>query len=170
MDRIKTIAEGNYMKKIALVVALVALVSGFTAYAEEGPTLFELRNDIFAKSKEMRPLLAGAKEDMIFMNSMWDASIATMQQLDAYFNMLGIFETIKKEDVTKKAVSYLSDWLNTINSTNTMNIQSLNAISQRAVDAATKARAINMIAYYNRLNARIGKEVTGLMAIKNLAK
>lgn len=158
------------MKKLVLVVALVALISGFTAYAEEGPTLFELRNDIFSKSKEMRPLLAGAKEDMIFMNSMWDASIATMQQLDAYFNMLGIFETIKKEDVTKKAIAYLSDWLNTINTNNRMNVQNLNAISQKAFDPATKARAINMIAYYNRLNARIGKEVTGLMAMKSQAR
>lgn len=165
MDKRRTM-----MKKIILAAAALVLFFSLNVFAEEGPTLLDLRNDIFAKSKEMRPLLADAKEDMIFMNSMWDASIATMMQLDAYFNMIGIFDTIKKGGATKRAVTYLSDWLNTINSTNVMNIQNLSVISQKAVDAGTKARAINMIAYYNRLNARIGKEVSGLMALKTTAK
>jgi succinylarginine dihydrolase len=103
------------------------------------------------------------------MNSMWDASIATLMQLDAYFSMLGMFNTIKKEDVTKDAVKYLSDWLTTVKSTNSMNVQNLGAISAKAVQIDTQVHANNMSNFYKELNKRIDNEMVGLDALKTTA-
>ncbi|MFA5147386.1 MAG: hypothetical protein WC515_08420 [Candidatus Omnitrophota bacterium] len=158
------------MRKIAFVTMFLTLFSCFNAYAAEGPTLLELRNEIFDESRAIKLLLPNSRKDLIFMNSMWDSCIATMMQIDAYFNMLGIFNTIKKESVTEDAVKYIADWLNTMKTTNTLTIKNLDAMSSKQIENNTRLHVQRMTEFYTGLNKRIDTELKGVLALKATAK
>jgi len=158
------------MRKIIFIIAILAAFLSCNAYAGEGATFLEFRNKIFDESRAIKLLLTSSKKDMIFMNSMWDSCIATMIELDAYFGMLGIFNTIKKENVMEGAVTYLHDWLNVIKNTNELNIKNLNAISARPIENNAKLHAKRLITYYTELNNRIDAELTKVAALKITAK
>ena len=108
------------MKKIISLILLLVVFLTFSAYALE-TTLFEMRNKIFAESKEIKALLTESK-DIVLMSSMWDSCVMALTQLDAYFSMVGIFNTIKKGDISEDSVNYLIGWLSQTKKTNELNI------------------------------------------------
>ncbi|OGW74887.1 MAG: hypothetical protein A2Z72_06270 [Omnitrophica bacterium RBG_13_46_9] len=158
------------MRKIIFTTIALAVFLNLNAYTAEPPTLLEFRNKIFDESKDIKLLLTSSKKDMIFMNSMWDSCIATLIELDAFFGMLGIFNTIKREDVTEGAVTYLYDWLSLIKNSNESTIRNLNTIYAKPIEKDTKLHIKKLIAYYTELNDRIGLELTKIMALKSTAK
>ena len=158
------------MRKIISVVLVLAVFLSSSLYAAEVPTLLGFRSKFFDESRAIKLMLPNSKKDMVFMNSMWDSCIATLMQLDAYFSMAGIFNTIRKEDLTEGAVGYIADWLNAIKNTNEMNIKNLNAFSSRSTEASTKPHLKTMINYYTALNERIDIELAGVSALKATAK
>lgn len=158
------------MRKIVSVIMAILVLFSFTAYAAENPTLIEYRSKIFDESRAIKLLLSSTKRDMVFLSSMWDACIASMTQLDAYFGMVGVFNTIKKDEVTDRAVSYLIDWLNVIKSANEISIKNLEAISSRQLEDKTKSRLGRLVKYYTGLDKRLDTELTGLAALKATAR
>lgn len=141
-------------KKIAIFLLAVFLIPN--AYAAEG-NLLNLRNRIFTDSKNIKESLTGAK-DAIIINSLFDSCVITMTQLDAYFSLLGMFNTLKKESSQGQAINYLTGWLNEIKKTNELNIKSLDTI-QEPIEAQTKLSIQKLRVYYTDLNKSIENEL-----------
>jgi hypothetical protein len=144
------------MKKIIFLVLSLVLVWSFTAQALE-TTLIDVRNEILKNAQEMKTYFASSR-DPILLNSLWDSSVMTVSQLDAYFSMLGIFNTIKKENVDDSAFKYLINWLNQLKATTDLNIKSLEAIKTTA-DARSKVFTSKLKSNFNDLKTRINKEL-----------
>lgn len=153
------------MKKTLLIVLALAAGLSFNAHAQATATgLMEVRNKVLKESQEVKALLPDTK-DVILVSSLVDSCILTVSQLDAYFSQLGIFNTIKKDDVTPVAVNFLEQWLNNIKSTNDLNIKSLNAVTQN-IQAKTKLHLERLTGYFADLNAQIEQELAQLAALK----
>ena len=154
------------MRKIIFIVLTLSFFC-FSAYALD-TKIVGMRNKFFEESKAIKTLLADSK-DMILLNSMWDSCIMTMTQLDAYFSMVGIFNTIKKETLTEEAINYITNWLEAIKKTNDLNIKSLNAITN-PVEPKTKIHMEKLRGYFNDLNNQINTELNKISIIKKSLK
>jgi len=148
--------EGN-MRKLAAIILVLALCLIVTAYAVAAPTFLDMRKRIFLESKAIKALLPASK-DVYLINNMWDSCVLVMSQMDSYFSMLGIFNTIKRENQTQAAVDYLIAWLQEIRRANDLNIKSLNSISA-TIDAATKTHLDTLKEYFSELNGCINAEL-----------
>ena len=150
------------MKKIIIILTLIMLLAS-QAYALE-TTLVTMRSKIFEESKAIKSLLTKSK-DIILLSTLWDSCIMTMTQLDAYFSLVGLFNTIKKENTTEAAVVYLADWLREIKKTNDLNIIGLSAIKQ-AIDPNTIVYMEKLKGYFGDLNKRIDAELEKIAILK----
>ena len=130
--------------------------------------IFDMRNKIFAESKEIKESL-NHSQDTLVLSSLFNASLLTMSQLDAYFNMLGVFETIPSQDLSDIAVDFLTNWLNEIKSTLDLNISSLTGISN-SLEPGTKEHVEKVKYYFKQLNAIADEELKKLAIIKKTAK
>ncbi len=144
------------MKKVFLLVLGFVLVFALAAQALE-TTLIDTRNEIFQNAQEMKSYFATTR-DPVLLNNMWDSSIMAISQLDAYFTMLAIFNTIKKEETDTVAVGYLVKWLNQVKDSTAMEVKSLDAVTKTS-DARSKALMAKSKTLFNNLIARIGKEL-----------
>ena len=144
------------MKKMIILVLSLVLIWSVTAQALES-NLIDTRNEILKAAQEMKTYFATSR-DPILLNSMWDSSVMAVSQLDAYFSMLGIFNTIKKENLDAAAFSYLVNWLNQLKETADLNIKSLGDIKS-TTDARSKAFALKLKDIFSNLEARITKEL-----------
>ena len=150
------------MKKTLFIILALLCVWSCSAQALE-TTLIDVRNEIFKNAQEMKAYFATTR-DPILLNSMWDSSVMAISQLDAYFSMLGIFNTIKKENLEDSSINYLVSWLNQLKGTTELNIKSLEGIKSTA-DARSKVFALKLKNTFNGLKARITKE---LQTVKQL--
>lgn len=144
------------MKKIILFILILMLALNSTIYALDS-TLMDMRKEIFSNSQEMKAYLKNSK-DPILLNSMWDSCIIAVTQLDAYFYIVGIFNTIKKEDLSDASFDYLLNWLNQIKKTNELNIKSLDTVTSTS-EPKTKVYILKLKNNFNELNIRIVKEL-----------
>jgi uncharacterized pyridoxal phosphate-containing UPF0001 family protein len=96
---------------------------------------------------------------------MWDSSVMAVSQLDAYFSMLGIFNTIKNENLSEAPVEYLLKWLKQIKDTTELNIKGLEAIKKTA-DARSKVFAMKLKDLFNKLKTRIDQELQTVGKLK----
>lgn len=151
------------MKKKILILFAVLFFFNIKAYAFE-TSLLDMRNRIFDESKKIKLLLTTAQNPLL-VNSMWDSCVIATAQLDAYFHMLGIFNTIKKEETSAYAVDFLSSWLNIIKDTNSLTIRSLDTISKN-VEEAVKVHTLTLSEYLSDTNARISKELDKIFFLK----
>ena len=158
---------GGNMKKIIFIILIFIIFLSFSVYALD-TTLLDMRNKIFEESKVIKSLLVDSK-DIILMNSMWDSCVMTMTQLDAYFSMIGIFNTIKKEDLKEDAINYLTSWLDGIKKTNELNIKSLDAVSV-TLEPKTKAHILKLKDYFGKLNNQINAELDKISLLKKSLK
>lgn len=155
------------MKKIIFIILISVIFLNFSIYALD-TTLLDMRNKIFEESQELKSLLVNSK-DIVLINSMWDSCIMAMSQLDAYFSMLGIFNTIKKEDLTEDAINYLTTWLDGIKKTNELNIKSLDAVTL-ILEPETKAHIVKLKDYFGKLNNQIDAELDKISLLKKSLK
>ena len=151
------------MKRTLLIVLALAGVLSFNAYAQ-ATGLLDIRDQVLTESREIRALLTDTT-DVILVSSMVDSCILTISQLDAYFSQLGIFNTIKKDEVTPAAIHFLEQWLNGIKNTNDLNIKSLNAVTQN-IQARTKLHLERLTGYFTDINTQIDQELAKLAALK----
>ncbi len=153
------------MKKTLLIVFALVVGLSLNAHAQATATgLMEVRSKILKESQEVKALLPDTK-DVILVSSMLDSCILTTSQIDAYLSQLGIFNTIKKENVTSAAIGFLEQWLNNVKSTNDLNIKSLGEITQN-IQAKTKLHLERLTGYFTDLNTQIEQELAQLAALK----
>ena len=153
------------MKKTPLIIFALAVGLSLNAHAQAtASSLIDIRSKVLKESQEIKALLSNTK-DVILVSSMVDSCILTITQLDAYFSQLGIFNTIKKDEVTPAAVDFLEQWLNGVRNTNDLNIKSLNAITQ-SIQARTKLHLTRLTGYFTDLNTKMDQELAQLAALK----
>ncbi|MBI3602071.1 MAG: hypothetical protein HY209_04185 [Candidatus Omnitrophica bacterium] len=151
------------MKKIILLTLASAIFTSGIVFAAENK-LMDIRNKVLVESQEIKALLIKTK-DVILVNSMWDSCVMAISQLDAYFSQLGIFNTIRKEEVTDTAINFLVNWLKEIKKTNDLNIESLSSVTQN-IEAKTKLSLEKLKGYYADLNGQIDEEFAKLAALR----
>ncbi len=155
------------MKKKILILLILLLFFSVSSYALENG-LFEMRNKISTESKQIKALLLKSK-DMVLISSMWDSCIMTMTQLDAYFYMVGIFNTVKIEDSQEDVTNYLTNWLKIIKDTSQLNIKSLNAVTQ-TLEPKTKVYKERLKKVFTELDKVIDVELGRVSLLKRAAK
>jgi len=153
------------MKKIIFtVLVFIVLLSASGYCADKGNAFIALREKIFAESKELKAFMMQTK-DIVLVNSMWDSCIMTMTQLDAYFYLAGISNTIKKKDLSVSAVNYLSNWLNEIKKTTDLNMESLNSVSTTLTEE-TKVYIQKLNGYFGELKQQVSIELERILKLK----
>jgi hypothetical protein len=158
------VAKGEDMKKRIPIAVIAFMVVLQATVAAQDDALSAMKSQIYAESKEIKPLLAGTK-DPVLVSSMWDSCLVAITQLDAYFHMLNIFGTIKKRDLTENAADSLLEWLNTIKDTNTLNIKSLSE-RQKIREPETELHVDRLMRLYKDLNRQIEFEIKRVSAVK----
>jgi hypothetical protein len=111
------------MKKIIYFTLALFIFLNINAYSMDNK-LLDIRNEIFDESTEIKSLITGSK-DIVLLNSMWDSCIVTIMQLDAYFFMIGIFDSVNKDKWNEEAVNYLELWLTKIKTTGELNLKAI---------------------------------------------
>ncbi|MBN1913547.1 MAG: hypothetical protein JW788_04015 [Candidatus Omnitrophica bacterium] len=154
------------MRKAVFIVLIFTVFLNFNVYAKTSDFV-NMRREIFADAQAIKSVLTNTK-DMIILSSLWDACVLTMTQIDAYFSLLGIFNSIEKKETTAEQVDYLNGWLLEIKKTNDLNINSLS--SSQAIEEKTKAYMDKLRQKYNKLNDIIANELTKLEALKKTSK
>lgn len=153
------------MKKIIFVILFLLVFSTLSSYALD-TGLFEMRNKIVVESKQLKSLLLESK-DMVLMSSMWDSCVMTMTQLDAYFYMVGIFNSVKNPG--DQTINFLVNWLKIIKSTSDLNIKSLDASTQ-IVEGRTKTYKEKLKKDFIELNKNIDAELGRVTLLKKVVK
>lgn len=153
------------MKKKILILSALLVFFSVNGYALEND-LLEMRSKISAESKQIKTLFLKSK-DTVLMSSMWDSSVMAMAQLDAYFYMVGIFNSVKSPD--EATVNYLINWLKIIRSTSELNIKSLDAATQ-ILEPKTKVYKERLRGDFGELVKKIDSELKRVSMLKKAAK
>ena len=153
--------------RMAVALSLLAVTIAGRAYAAQ-PTLLDMRNKIMVESAQVKDLLRTSK-DVYLISSLWDSCLLSMSQLDAYFSMVGIFNTIPKDQAARDAVSYLEQWLREIRRTNELNIKSLSTIKD-TIDPSTKIHMDAVKNIFTQLNNQLDMERNKLILFKKTLK
>ena len=141
----------------------ITVFLGTASHAAENEFI-EIRGKIFDEANELKALWAKSK-DGVLVSSMWDSSIITVTQLDAYFYMIGIFNTVREENAAPEALNYLINWLQTIKKTTELNIKSLKGVSRPNEDITVMHIGV-LKAHYGKLNKLLGPEIERLELLK----
>jgi 2C-methyl-D-erythritol 2,4-cyclodiphosphate synthase len=110
------------MKKIILMT-VCALCVHAQVFAFD-TRLLNARNKIFEQAKELQALLSST-EDPVAVVSLWDTCIMTATQLNAYFYLVGMYESVSEP--TADSVTYLKSWLQEVRRTAQLNIRNLSS-------------------------------------------
>ncbi len=151
------------MKKAVFIFLMLSIVLNCSVYAADN-ALFTMRGKIFEESQKIKLALVNSK-DVVLVSSMWDSCVILVNQLDAYFSMLGIFNAINNEELTADPINYIYSWLKGIKDTNELNIKSLNKVSQ-INDAKTKQQIEILKAYFKDTNDNISAELKKFDALR----
>ncbi|MDB4349754.1 hypothetical protein OAA99_02235 [Omnitrophica bacterium] len=154
------------MRKIVLFLILFVFLCS-SLYALD-TTLKDIRDQVYNESRELKKMMSKT-QDPVFLSSMWDSCLIATIQLDAYFHMINLFNTIKQEDLNESAVDSLTDWLNTIKEMNKLNIESLGSTA-KAFDQHTKIHMGRLKTLYSNLNKQLDAELKKVSAIKKSLK
>jgi hypothetical protein len=154
------------MKKIIFTLFLSLLLNS-SAHAVDFK-IFDMRNKIFEESKEIKILLPSSN-DTIVLTSMFDSCLIAMSQLDAYFNMLGIFESIKQEDLSNTPIDFIINWLDEIKRSSDLNLKSMTNITQ-PLETKTKEHIEKLKYYFKELNKIADDELNKLNLLKKAVR
>lgn len=155
------------MKKAIFVLLALALLFGSYAYALDN-SFVDIRSKIFEEAKEIKALLTTSK-DAILLSSMWDSCLMAIRELDAYFHMLGIFNTIKKQDLSEDAVIFLARWLSEIKAGSELNIRILTE-SAYPTESQVAIHIARLKNYFGELNKKIDSELNIISLLKESIK
>ena len=107
--------------------------------------------------------------DIIVVSSMFNSCMVTTSQLDAYFSMLGIFNSIKKEDLSETPFYFLINWLEYIKTSNSLNIKGLST-KLKELEPDTSAHIEKLKIYFVNLNHALDAELDRLNTLQKGAK
>ena len=145
-------------RKIYILLVLLVLVAQ-NAYALD-TKLYNVRQKLFDQSQEIKKLVNrdNAGQYLVLVSSMWDTCFVAITQLDAYFYLLGLFNSIKKDQVTGPAIDFLSRWLNLVQKTSQENITSLGAIKV-PIDPMIRINMETLKRSFRELSNQVSKEL-----------
>jgi hypothetical protein len=126
--------------------------------------MLDIRQKIFVLSQEIKDNVPKTK-DSYAMQAMFNSCLMTASQLDAYFHMVGVFDTIKKENLSTTAVDFLTAWLQQIQKTNQLNLNTFNTIIS-SVEPATKKYVERVRLTFSDLGGIIVEELNKVNALK----
>ena len=156
------------MKKSFVIGLVIACLLAGSAQALEFK-IFDMRNKIYLESQEIKALLPKSKDAVVIIN-MFDSCIISMTQMDAYFSMIGIFETIKADDARQQALDLLLAWLTEIKRANDLNIKSFLNVANQPVEKSTGVHIKKLVTMYTELNTRISEEINKVSSMKKTVK
>lgn len=167
------------MKRIGLFIVLFIALNliqvkvGYSLQSEqkvagEKNALMDIRREIFEESKVLKEKLTGSK-DVILLSSMWDACVMAVNQIDAYFMMIGILNTIERENWKEEALYYIAEWLKTIKKTSELNLKNLKDFST-TIAPDTEKHVARFKDLFNKLSAQIDVELQKINTIKTSLK
>ncbi len=151
------------IKRRILALLAVLLFLSIPAHAMES-SLIDMRNKIFAESNTLKPLLKNSA-DVLLVSSMWDSCLMATMQLDAYFSMIGIFNSIQKDNLTGEVFTYIIDWLGMMKESNRLNVKALNSVTETS-EPKVKLSVEKLKKYFTELNSRIDAGTAKLLALK----
>jgi isochorismate hydrolase len=126
--------------------------------------LLDIRNKLFDESKRLQ-LFVQKSNNPLLISGVWDSCVVTATQLDAYFHMLGIFNTITSEETSHSAIDFLTSWLMTIRKINSANIKNVDTILPLA-EEEVRVRLKIVRGYYSELDSLLGTELDKVSTIK----
>ena len=158
------------MKKILCIIMAVVVFSSIISncYALD-TALFDMRNKLFDASKKISKTMQTSK-DVVFLTTMFDSCLIATSQLDAYFSMLDIFNSIKKEDVTEVALNAINKWLLEVKASDSLNIKSLDSITTQAIEKTTKDYIGSLKSSFESLNNQIDVEISKIVLLKKASR
>lgn len=155
------------MKKAIFILLALGLLFSSYVYALDN-SFVNIRSKIFEEAKEIKALLTTSK-DAILLSSMWDSCLMTIRELDAYFHMLGIFNTIKEQDLSEDAVIFLSRWLSEIKAGSELNIRILTE-SAYPTESQVAIHIARLKNYFGELNKKIDSELNKISLLREAIK
>lgn len=126
--------------------------------------VFEFRNKIYEETKAMRGMLSDTKDAPLLVSAM-NSCIITLTQLDAYFHILGVFETIPRDALALQTTDFLTAWLDELKKTNALQIKSLSSLPS-GILVNTKARLERVLQLYMDLNLQLDQESNKISFIR----
>jgi hypothetical protein len=151
------------MKKIAYFTLALFIFLNANAYSLDSK-LLDIRNDIFDESTELKPLISTSK-NIVLVNSLWDSCIVAVMQLDAYFFMIGIFDSVSKDKWNEESVNYLELWLTKIKTTSELNIKAIDSFPPK-LEQATQVHAEKLKNYFIDLNKAVDESLATMAKLK----
>jgi hypothetical protein len=155
------------MKKIAVIVLMLCFCLSVDSFAANN-SLTSINTRLMQESSNLKSMFKNSR-DVVLLTTMWDSYFIARTQLDAYFYMVSLFESVKKSAVTEVSVDYLLNWLGEIRKTNAANITTLNAAAT-VIDQATKSAVDRMKANISDMNNAVDKEISRLNSLKEAVK
>ncbi len=156
----------NTRRVLGLVLVCCLLLPAYLQALDS--KILSMRNTLFEGSKEIKALIPNSR-DAVLLTTLFDSCIIAVSQLDAYFSMLGIFEAIKKDDLTVSSVDFIVNWLNQIKKTNDINIGVLSNLPT-PVEQATMQQADKAKGYFQELNRWVDAELVKLNILRKSIK
>jgi hypothetical protein len=153
------------VKKILLILVFFVLLTQ-SAYCLD-TRLYDLRQKLFTQAQEIKQLVNrdNAAQYLVLVSTMWDTCFVAITQLDAYFYILGIFNSIKKENITHPTIDFLSRWLKQTKDTDELNIQGLDGI-KLPIDPMIRINMERLKRCFRELNSQIDKELTEIEKLR----
>lgn len=156
------------MKAKLIVILVLFVICSLRSYALD-TMLFDIRNTFFKESKEIKALMSPQSQETALITSLWDTCILTITQIDAYFSMLGVFNSVKEKNLNKTSTDVLMSWLNEIKRTNDLNLENLNSL-QLPEKSRLQSSVERLKIYFSELNGIIGMELKKVDAVKRTLK
>jgi len=155
------------MRKAIIALIALTVILSTNAYAIQN-SFMDMRTEIVEESKKVKELL-GKSKDSIAISSIWDTCLITISQIDAYFNLLGLFNSVPEKYLSQESAEYLIKWMGEIRKTNDLNIKMLGQTATIA-DGTTQLHMQTLKDYFTRLNTKIESEVININTIKAAMK
>jgi len=151
------------MRKIFFIVLSIVLLLTCNVYALD-TLLLDMRDKLVEESGEINVLMKDSR-DVIVLNSLWNTCYVTVSQLNAYFFMVGIFNTIEEKGANEEALAYLERWLSEIKKVNAATINKLDSLKE-SVDARTTVHIEKIKILYTGVNNMIDSELKRISLVK----
>ena len=156
------------MKKTFVVVIAAYLFLGVQAAYCADVRINQLRGRIFDASGQIKSALSGS-QDVIIVTVMFDSCMLALSQIDGYYSLLTLLDTIKEKDLTPRSLDTVTSWINEIKRTNNANITSLQAMNQ-PFDPGTKRYVELLKGIFADLNSGLDVELNKLVVLRKRIK
>jgi len=155
------------MKRAVIFSVLLSLFWVFNASALDFKVM-DMRDQFVNQSQEIKALMIPKTKDGVLLTAMFDSCLLTATQLDAYFSMVSIFETLTEKDSGASAIKFITAWLDGIKNTGAVNISSLD--SARPAEQKTMEQAKKLKIRFASLNKLVEDELRKFGALSISAR